>query len=440
MLDGTEPTLKAEHRIIRGDGSVAWGLLHLTPIRRADGAVEALHSQMVDITARKEREARLEHDVTDAIWLGRIRSALDDQRMVLYAQPIIDLTTGKSVQHELLLRMRGEDGEIIAPNEFLPIAERYGLISEIDRWVIRQAAQIAATGSPAEFNLSARSVSDPEIIRELAAAIADTGADPSLLVVEVTETALLHRTDVGREFAERVRGLGCRLALDDFGTGFSSLSHLKHLPADFLKIDIEFVRELTTSETDMRVVRGIVGLAREFHQITIAEGVEDERTLMLLKELGVDQAQGYLFGRPAPRPGSTERRAGDDHSREAGCEDPIATVQAAFSAFAARDLEGMLRYCQPDIVLRPSVISQFTERRGPYRGHDGIRSYLQDVMAVWDELTIEPITFRRAGESVIGFGLTAGRHGDDTVAISMLWVIRMQDGLIAGLQVFQTPA
>ena len=196
--------------------------------------------------------------------------------------------------------MRGEDGQIIAPGAFLPAAERYGLISEIDRWVIRQAAQIAAEGVPTEFNLSGRSIGDPDILRELATAIEASGVDPSLLVVEVTETAFVGQTEAGRAFAERVRELGCRLALDDFGTGFSSLSYLKHLPADHLKIDIDFVRELTSSETDARVVRGIVALAREFNQTTIAEGVEDEETLVLLREMGVDLAQGYLFGRPAP--------------------------------------------------------------------------------------------------------------------------------------------
>ncbi len=208
--------------------------------------------------------------------------------------------TGETVQHELLLRMRSEDGEIIAPGEFLPAAERYGLISEIDRWVIRQAVQIASEGVPTEFNLSGRSIGDPDILRELATAVQESGVDPSLLVVEVTETAFVGQTEAGRAFAQSVRELGCRLALDDFGTGFSSLSYLKHLPADHLKIDIEFVRELTASETDARVVRGIVGLAREFNQTTIAEGVEDEATLIMLREMGVDLAQGYLFGRPAP--------------------------------------------------------------------------------------------------------------------------------------------
>ena len=186
---GESSTLRSGHRLQLPDGGLVWVLLHVAPIRRADGSVEAFHSQMIDITGRKQREAQLEHHVGDAVWLGRIRAALDEERLILYSQPIVSLTTGATVQHELPLRIRDPDGTIIAPGEFLPVAERYGLISEIDRWVIREAVQIAAGGTPTEFNLSARSVGDPLIIHELATAIEETGADPSLLVVEVTETA-----------------------------------------------------------------------------------------------------------------------------------------------------------------------------------------------------------------------------------------------------------
>jgi PAS domain S-box-containing protein len=395
MLRGELDSFTAEQRFIRGDGSVAWGLLHWAPVRREDGSVEAFHSQLVDITDRKERESRLEHDVGEALWLGRIRDALDEDRLVLYAQPIVDLMTGQTVQHELLLRMRGEDGEIISPGEFLPAAERYGLVSEIDRWVIRQAVQIAAAGVPTEFNLSGRSIGDPVILRELATAIEESGVDPSLLVVEVTETAFVGQTEAGRAFAEHVRELGCRLALDDFGTGFSSLSYLKHLPADHLKVDIEFVRDLTSSETDARVVRGIVALAREFRQTTIAEGVEDEATLIMLREMGVDLAQGYLFGRPAPLAAAATPAASCAPRAEGPAEDAIAIVTAAFDAFARRDVPAMVARCHPDFVLRSFATSQRIDRAEPYRGHEGVLAYLRDVATVWEELTLTPLTFRR---------------------------------------------
>jgi EAL domain-containing protein (putative c-di-GMP-specific phosphodiesterase class I) len=269
-------------------------------VREEDGVTRAFFSQVIDITERKEREARLASDGNDAVWLRRIRDAIDQDRLVLYSQPIVDLISHQTVQHELLLRMRDVDGSIIAPAAFLPVAERYGLIGEIDRWVIRRAAAIAATGVPIQFNLSATSICDPDVVREIEAAIATSGADPSLLIVEVTETAIVGHVDAGRVFAERLRAVGCQLALDDFGTGFGSLSHLKQIPAQHLKIDVEFVRDLTGDDADERVVRGIVGLASEFDQTTTAEGVEDDATLERLRELGVHRAQGYLLGRPQP--------------------------------------------------------------------------------------------------------------------------------------------
>jgi PAS domain S-box-containing protein len=441
MLRGEIDSFTAEQRFVRGDGSILWGLLHWAPVRREDGSVEAFHSQLVDITDRKERESRLQHDVGEALWLGRIRDALDEDRLVLYAQPIVDLINGETVQHELLLRMRSEDGEIIAPGEFLPAAERYGLISEIDRWVIRQAVQIASEGVPTEFNLSGRSIGDPDILRELATAVQESGVDPSLLVVEVTETAFVGQTEAGRAFAQSVRELGCRLALDDFGTGFSSLSYLKHLPADHLKIDIEFVRDLTTSETDARVVRGIVGLAREFNQTTIAEGVEDEATLLMLREMGVDLAQGYLFGRPAPM--ARDARGSDRVSAKcpglapASDTDPVEIVTAAFDAFAGRDLEAMLTHCHPDFVLRSFATARRAERTTPYVGHDGVHAYLRDVATIWDELTLTPLTFRQAQESVIGFGRVEGRRPGERILGSIMWVVALRGDLISSIEVFQ---
>jgi PAS domain S-box-containing protein len=439
MLSGEDPEHRAELRLVRPDGSIVWALLHLVPIRRPDGSIQALHAQIIDVTERKEREQQLQHHVGDAVWLGRIRAALDEDRLVLYAQPIVDLRSGATVQYELLLRMRTEDGTVIAPGEFLPVAERYGLISEIDRWVIREAVRIASEGLPAEFNLSARSVGDPLIIRELADAIEETGVDPSRLVVEVTETALLGQIGVGREFARQVHELGCRLALDDFGTGFSSLSYLKHLPADYLKVDIEFVRELTASETDARVVRGIVGLAREFNQVTIAEGVEDEETLIMLKELGVDQAQGYLFARPAPLGEASRATVAPRPAPPAACSDPIAVVRGAFDAFANRDVAAMLSHCRPDIVLRASTTSQLAKRSEPYRGLAGVQAYLEDVARVWDDLTFTPLELRATEESVIGFGRTEGTHDGKTIVASVLWVLRVEEDQIASIEVFQAP-
>ena len=442
MLARSSPSFEAEKRYLRPDGSAVWTALHVAPVRDADGSVQAFFCQIVDITERKDREARFEQSVNDAVWLGRIRDAIDDDRLVLYRQPIVDLRTGETVQHELLLRLRDEDGSIIAPGEFLPIAERYGLISEIDCWVLRQAVALAAQGEPTEFNLSAASIDDPEILRELASAIEATGADPALLVLEVTETAMMNQLDAGRRFAEQVAALGCRLALDDFGTGFASLSYLRQIPAQLLKIDIEFVRDLTRGETEERVVRGIIGIAREFEQTTIAEGIEDEATLVRLRELGVHLGQGYLLGRPEPIPGSvhTATPPASSPDRDTQPADAVNIVRSAFDAFARRDIEEMLDSYHPDVVLRPHrETSALTGHGAPYRGHEGIRAYVRDTADVWQSLKLTPTTFRPAKGSVIVFGRAERAEtnsGPEARTLDVLSVWRLRDGLISSIEVF----
>ena len=144
------------------------------------------------------------------------------------------------------------------------------------------------------------SINDLELTTDIAGALAEQPADPSQLIVEITETAAAENSELAEEFAHRLSHLGCRLALDDFGTGFGSMTYLRDFPADFLKIDIEFVRELHTSEANQRLVKTILEIARQNDQQTIAEGVEAEPTAALLRHYGVDYAQGYLFGRPEP--------------------------------------------------------------------------------------------------------------------------------------------
>jgi PAS domain S-box-containing protein len=300
LIENPGRNYQIEKRYLRPDGSVVWASLHATPVTRADGSYRAIFAQVVDITERKEREARHALQLTDMEALARVRSAIESDRLVLYAQPIIDLATGKTVQQELLLRMLDEDGSVVPPGDFLPIAERWGLMSEIDRWVIGQAAAMAARGVPAQFNLSGLSIGEPEVLGEIEKSIGATGVDASMLVVEVTETAIMDRLEGSLAFMKRVTALGCGVALDDFGTGFSGLGYLKHLPAQQLKIDIEYVQDATRSEDGERMIRGIVGLAKEFGLTTTAEGVEDEETAVLLRRLGVDRAQGYHFGFPQP--------------------------------------------------------------------------------------------------------------------------------------------
>jgi diguanylate cyclase (GGDEF)-like protein len=230
-------------------------------------------------------------------WVQRIRTALSEDRFVLYGQPIADLRTGRITHHELLVRMLSEDGDIIPPASFLPMAERFGLIREIDRWVTHAGLRLVMDGEGVAINLSGFSIGDPAIVEEIRAAIAE-GVDPGMVIFDVTEAAALARLEATRQFAGMLYGLGCSLALDDFGTGFASFTYLNHIPARYLKIDMEFVRQLVSSKLDVQVVKSIVGIARCLDKRTIAEGVQDADTLGVLKAIGVDYAQGFHFGAP----------------------------------------------------------------------------------------------------------------------------------------------
>jgi EAL domain-containing protein (putative c-di-GMP-specific phosphodiesterase class I) len=233
-------------------------------------------------------------------WVGRIRDALDDGSFVLYAQPIVDLASRAVLQHELLIRMVNSDGEIIAPDSFLPAAEEYGLITEIDRWVVNETARLAALGHAVEFNLSAKSVADSGTLARIASAIEEFGAPASNVVCEITETALVRELGAAEEFVRGLNELGIKVALDDFGAGYGGFAYLKRLPVSYLKIDREFVNDLVDEVSSQHVVSAVVNLAKAFGMHTIAEGAEDEQTVDLLRDLGVDHVQGYVVGRPQP--------------------------------------------------------------------------------------------------------------------------------------------
>ena len=239
-------------------------------------------------------------------WVERIRRALAEDGFVLFGQPIHDLRANRVSQVELLLRMRGDDGELIAPGSFLPTAERFGLIQQIDAWVVREAIRrlerISSSGQPLalEVNLSGLSIGDPELPALIESELAGASIDRGDLVFEITETAAIASMDEARSFADSLTRLGCRFALDDFGAGFGSFFYLKYLPLDYLKIDGEFIQNLPRSTVDQRMVRAMVDIAAGLGLRTIAEFVESEATLELLREYGVDLVQGYHVGRPRP--------------------------------------------------------------------------------------------------------------------------------------------
>jgi diguanylate cyclase (GGDEF)-like protein/PAS domain S-box-containing protein len=238
-------------------------------------------------------------------WLDRIRNALDHDLFTLVGQPILEMATGNITGCELLLRMR-EDDRLILPDRFLYIAERHGLATAIDRVVISHGIALAAArprpaGFRWEINLSADALSDPGISDLIEAQLAHTGVPPGTLVFEITETAAIANMSQAQVFATRITDIGCRFALDDFGAGYGSFYYLKHLPFAYLKIDGEFIRQLTSNHTDRVIVRAIVTAAHDLGKQTIAEYVGDADTLDLLRQLHVDHAQGHHIG-PASDP------------------------------------------------------------------------------------------------------------------------------------------
>jgi EAL domain-containing protein (putative c-di-GMP-specific phosphodiesterase class I) len=251
----------------------------------------------------QERQAHAQARFT---WAERIRRALERDLFVLHAQPILNVAEGRVSQYELLLRMQDGVGGLPRPGAFLPTAERFGLITEIDRWVVKNAINLIASHRAAgnslrlEVNLSAKSLGDDQLPQLIEHELAATSIDPASLILEITETAAISNMEEARDFAERLVALGCRFALDDFGAGFGSFFYLKYLPIDLLKIDGDFIHSLASSVTDQLVVKAIVSIAHGLGVKTVAEFVGDDDTLDLLRSYGVDYAQGFHVGRPRP--------------------------------------------------------------------------------------------------------------------------------------------
>lgn len=238
-------------------------------------------------------------------WKQRIDQALRENRFVLYYQPILDLQTNLISHYEVLIRMLDEQGEPLSPGLFIPAAEASGQIHEIDRLVLNMAIQKLANLQDQHkqvtlaVNLSGRVVDDPQLPKLLKQQLKDFDIDPSRLIFELTETAAVSDVSAASELVNEIRALGCKFALDDFGVGFSSFFYLKQLAVDFVKLDGAFIRDLTTNTDDQVFTKALVQVAQGMGKKTVAEFVENGESLQLLKQFGVDYAQGYYIGRPA---------------------------------------------------------------------------------------------------------------------------------------------
>jgi len=238
---------------------------------------------------------------------SELRRALNRQELRVYYQPVHDLKSSRLIGVEALVRWQHPQRGLVSPAEFIPVAERTGLIAEIDAWVMRQACrqmcQWQQDGVALSFvavNVSSRLFARRELYRQVAQVLRETGLDPAFLELEVTESAVMEDPEVALEQMHRLRELGVRLAIDDFGTGYSSLLRLKRLPVQKLKIDQGFVAGLPWDEDDAAISRVIIALAQSMGMQVHAEGIEQAEQAAFLLEQGCDFGQGYWFGRPVP--------------------------------------------------------------------------------------------------------------------------------------------
>jgi diguanylate cyclase (GGDEF)-like protein/PAS domain S-box-containing protein len=257
-------------------------------------------------SARDEAAARQRGEIH---WLQLLQSALKDGRFELHAQPIVavDAQTTLGPGLEVLLRLRDEDGSIIAPGEFMAAAERYRLMPHVDRWVVQtslaalgRGAVRLASGRSLCINLSGQTLGDAGFLEFVVDCLDRTGVAPDRICFEVTENSVITNIEHARRFIGVLHGMGCRFALDDFGRGLSSFSNLKNLSLDYLKIDGNFIRNLASDNVNQAMVTAMIKLARSLNFQVVAEQVEDLSALESVRRMGVDFVQGYQVGRPQP--------------------------------------------------------------------------------------------------------------------------------------------
>jgi len=253
-------------------------------------------------------ENEAEKIVADVGWVSKLRDAIDNDDFALRFQPIVHIATGRITHHEVLLRLKADDNKMIAPDAFLPAAVRFGLMGEIDSWLVKNAILVLAEYRQDRpdlrfsINLSANAFETDDLTGYIDSHLKKNNVPPSAVIFEITESLAVRHLNYVEKQIDSLRKLGCELALDDFGTGYSSFSYLQRLPVDYIKIDGCFIRELVKNPVDQKMVRLIGEIGQEAGMKTIAEYVQGGPTLALLAELGIDLAQGYFIGRPTSVP------------------------------------------------------------------------------------------------------------------------------------------
>jgi EAL domain-containing protein (putative c-di-GMP-specific phosphodiesterase class I) len=259
-----------------------------------------VYSARDEVTARQRGEIQ---------WLQRLQRALKENGFELYVQPIVAMggRNRNGPAAEVLLRMRGDAGEVILPVHFLASAERYQLMSHIDRWVVQTALAAIAGGAPhlpvgrtCNINLSAQTLGDDDFLEFVVDVLDHTGVSPERICFEVRESAVVSQLDQAQRFINVLHGIGCRFALDNFGSGIGSFANLKHLSLDYLKIDGTYTRDLAVDGVNREMVAAMVKLARSLDFRIIAEQVEDQASFEAVRELGIHFVQGFVIERPHP--------------------------------------------------------------------------------------------------------------------------------------------
>jgi diguanylate cyclase (GGDEF)-like protein len=275
----------------------------------------------VEIYANEDGSMMRQHD--NAIAVGQLRAALKNDRLMLYAQRIVPLQNrALPGGYELLLRLKGDDGEPLAPGALLQAAQRYQLMPSVDRWVMQRALQLLvpyramlrSRGISISINMSGQSIDDESSVRQFREQIHAANLPPSCLTIEITEQAAVKSLARANEMIRQFEAIGCRFALDDFGTGANTFTYVKSLSIARVKIDGSFVKDILSNRNSQATVHAIVELAKSLSLETVAEYVEDESVAAEVRRLGVDYAQGYAFGKPVPLEGLLTELS-DDESR-----------------------------------------------------------------------------------------------------------------------------
>ncbi|MFD2190999.1 EAL domain-containing protein [Pistricoccus aurantiacus] len=309
VLEGISLTISGRHhRALASIGIASYPEHGTTPaelMANADMAMYQAKSSGLQrwhlLTTPEDAREQLQNRV---YWTECLRHALVNDGFELFVQPIVQLKDGEVRHYEVLLRMLDKHGKLISPQHFIPIAEQSGQIIALDRWVLRKSLKllhaIADRNVSLAVNLSGQTLHDDSLKQYLADELAASGANPHRLILEVTETAAVTDFSIARGVLQGIRELGCRTALDDFGVGFSGFNYLGQLPVDYIKIDGSFIHTLRTSSESQVIVKAIADIANGFNKLTIAEFVDNEALIPMLKEYGITYGQGFYLGRPQP--------------------------------------------------------------------------------------------------------------------------------------------